>query len=91
MTDRIVGAFTHWAKLKKVLVGSMHPSSYFDEITDAGFRDRMKHINDETIEDLENLSKLLRDNNIEVHRTVDVCDKPGVYSTGNLNVARTTK
>ncbi len=86
MTDRIVGAFTHWAKLKKVLVGSMHPSSYFDEITDAGFRDRMKHINDETIEDLENLSKLLRDNNVEVHRTIDVCNKPGVYSTGNLNV-----
>jgi hypothetical protein len=86
MSDRIVGAYTHWAKLKKVLLGVMHPVDYFDEIPDEDFRHRMKQIVEETTEDLDNLAEAMQSYGVEVHRTQDTFPTPGVYSNGVINV-----
>ena len=86
MTDRIAGAFTSWGKLDKVLLGTMHPISYFDEVPDPAYKDRMVKITQETIEDLDNLSTLMAGHGVEVHRTKSYFNKPGVYSNGHVNM-----
>jgi len=86
MTEKIVGAFTQFGKLKKVLVGTMHPNDYYDIIPDKEFRERFRLINDETIEDLDNLANVIKDYGAEVFRTKDMFDQPGVYSNGVINV-----
>ena len=57
MTQNTVGCYTGWGKLKKVVVGELHPIDYFDVLPESSFKERMQKLTKESIEDL--LSQIL--------------------------------
>ena len=57
MATNTVGSYTGWGKLKKVVVGELHPEDYFDMLPDSSFKERMQKLSTESIADLQNLSK----------------------------------
>ena len=86
MPENIVGSYTGWGKLKKVVVGEFHPADYFDVLPDSAFKERMQKLSVESIEDLKNLKQTIQSLDVEVFELENFFKKPGVYSNGYLSV-----
>ena len=55
----MVNSFTSWQRLEEVIVGRAYPADYFDFIDDAQVRHQLQLILNETLEDLDNLARLI--------------------------------
>ena len=55
----MVNSFTSWQCLEEVIVGRAYPADYFDFIDDAQVRHQLQLILNETLEDLDNLARLI--------------------------------
>lgn len=66
-------SWNSWDPLKKCVVGSALPKDFFDDIKDPKVRDVMNKVNNETIEDLDNLTKELESRGVVVYRTPNKC------------------
>jgi hypothetical protein len=58
-----------WDKLKTVLLGTTHLPEFFNPIKNAKIREPLKVIAEETLEDLENFERILKDFGCNVFRT----------------------
>ena len=58
-----------WDKLKTVMLGTPHMPEFFDGIKNPKIREPLKQITHETIEDLDNFEKILKDFGCKVIRT----------------------
>lgn len=66
-------SWNSWDPLKKMLVGSVFPVGFFDNLKDAKVRDALTKVLEETREDLDALANTLKARGIEVYRTPETC------------------
>lgn len=83
---KIVGAYTDFGPLKKVVVGCFHPENYFEIMPESRFKNRIMKITRESVEDLDNLKKTLRNFGVEVYELKNFFKRPEVYSNGHISV-----
>jgi|TARA_R110001592_G_scaffold345876_1_gene638092 hypothetical protein len=86
MTQNTVGCYTGWGKLKKVVVGELHPNNYFDVLPESPFKERMQKLTQESIEDLNNFKNSLRSLGVQVYELQNFFQEPGVHSNGHFSV-----
>lgn len=84
--NNIVGAYTTFGKLKKVIVGNFYTKDYFDCIPDQPFRERMQVIAGETLEDLNGLIDTIRSYDVDVYQLENHFNQPGVYHNGKIGI-----
>jgi hypothetical protein len=70
----MISSYTSWQPLRECVVGRVYPSHYFDHITIPAVRKQLDRILDETEEDLDNLSNIIKKFGAEVYRP-DLIDK----------------
>ena len=58
-----------WGKLKTVLLGTVHPIEFYNGIKSTKISDPLKRIAEESMEDLDNFEKILKDFGTKVIRT----------------------
>lgn len=70
-------SYNSWDPLKEVLLGSVYPVGFFDDIKDPKTRDALTKVNEETREDLDSAVKVLEGLGVKVHRTPEVKHRNG--------------
>lgn len=63
-----VNSWDEFQPLQEVLLGSLYPSSFFDEVKNSKIKGALKKIIDETHEDLENFKDQMKSHNIKVYQ-----------------------
>lgn len=85
-SNDIVGAFTTFGKLKKVIIGSMPGKTYYENVIDRQTREQLQQISEETVEDLNNLKGCVENFGVEVYQLENHFDQPGVYDNGKTKI-----
>lgn len=63
-----INSWDEFQPLEELLVGSIYPSSFFDEVKQVRARDALKRIFDETQEDLDNFVEKMKSHNIKIYQ-----------------------
>jgi hypothetical protein len=58
--SKLISSYTSWQPLEEVIVGRVYTSEYFNHVKDSVVRGQMSRILDESNEDLENLSSVIK-------------------------------
>lgn len=66
--SKIVSSYTSWQPLEEVIVGRAYTPDYFDFIDNAQVRHQLQQILAETVEDLDNLQRLIEQSGATVRR-----------------------
>ena len=61
-----VNSWSHWQRLKQVVLGNVYPPEFFEDVEDTNLRDSLQKIVYETKEDLDCIKKTMEDLDIEV-------------------------
>ena len=65
-TQMKVNSWSHWQRLKQVVLGNVYPPEFFEDVEDTNLRDSLQKIVYETKEDLDGIKKTMEDLDIEV-------------------------
>lgn len=80
--SNLISSYTSWQPLEEVIVGQVYSPKYFDYIKDPVVKSQLAQILEETIEDLDNLSDVIKEYGATVRRP-DLVD----FDLWNKNMA----